>query len=300
MRYNFNEFESSKIKTHFGDAFFDKIQIDLEFYSDKWGIEIIELVPYFSVNCIFKCFSKEFGYSILKITRPCREVFTEYNTLLEYNGKGFCIVFDSDIENGIILEELIEPGISLREEQSLEKRLDVFSDLYNNLHIESKNPSIYPTYIEWVSRITRYMSEREDYNELYLYMKRAENICLELSKSYNRKMLLHGDFHHDNILLNSDGKYKIIDPKGVVDDPIFDVPRYILNESNEGISPDKYYEKICYIISSLENKLNIPSKIIKQCYFIEMTMANCWNVESNIEPDMESVIMAESIMDANF
>ncbi|SCZ08516.1 aminoglycoside phosphotransferase family protein [Alkaliphilus peptidifermentans] len=296
MIYNFKEFESQKIIEHFGDAFFDKVQNDIEFYSNKWGIEILELVDYFSVNCIFKCSSKKFGDSILKINRPCREVFTEYNTLREYNGKRFCNVFDSDIENGVILEECIKPGIRLRDEQSLEKRLNVFSNLFNGLHIEPENPSMYPTYIEWVSRITKYMSGRDDYKELYLYMKKAENICLQISQSYNRKMLLHGDFHHDNILLNDDGEYKIIDPKGVVGDPIFDVPRYILNESEEGISSEKYYEKICTIINSLETSLSIPKKIIKQCYFIEMSMANCWDVEDNAKPDIQSVIMAENIM----
>lgn len=296
MIYNFKEFESQKIIEHFGEAFFDKVRNDIQFYSNKWGIDKLELVDYFSVNCIFKCSSKKFGDSILKISRPCREVFTEYNTLREYNGKRFCYVFDSDIENGVILEECIKPGIRLRDEQSLEKRLNVFSNLFNGLHIEPENPSIYPTYIEWVSRITRYMSGRDDYKELYLYMKKAENICLQISQSYNRKMLLHGDFHHDNILLNNDGEYKIIDPKGVVGDPIFDVPRYILNESEEGISSEKYYEKICTIINSLETSLSIPKKIIKQCYFIEMSMANCWDVEDNAKPDLQSVIMAENIM----
>lgn len=296
MIYNFNEFESQKIIKHFGRTFFDKVQSDINFYSNKWAIEILELVDYFSVNCIFKCRSKKFGDAVLKINRSCREVFTEFNTLLEYKGKRFCNVFDSDIENGIILEECIHPGIRLRDEESLEKRLNIFSGLFNGLHIEPENPSIYPTYIEWVSRITKYMSSREDYKVLYLYMKKAESICLQISKSYNKKMLLHGDFHHDNILLNNDGNYKIIDPKGVVGDPIFDVPRYILNEYEEDISDEKYYEKIDTIINSLETSLGIPNKIIKQCYFIEVVMANCWDVESNAKPNIQSVIMAENIM----
>lgn len=296
MIYNFNEFESQNIIKHFGKTFFDKVQSDINFYSNKWAIEILELVDYFSVNCIFKCSSKKFGDAVLKINRSCREVFTEFNTLLEYKGRRFCNVFDSDIENGIILEECIHPGIRLRDEESLEKRLNIFSGLFNGLHIEPENPSIYPTYIEWVSRITKYMSSREDYKELYLYMKKAESICLQISQSYNKKMLLHGDFHHDNILLNNDGNYKIIDPKGVVGDPIFDVPRYILNEYEEDISDEKYYEKIYTIINSLETSLGIPNKIIKQCYFIEVVMANCWDVESNAKPNIQSVIMAENIM----
>jgi streptomycin 6-kinase len=262
-------------------------------------LEVLKLIDYFSINCIFICKSDYFGDTILKIGNPCREIFTEYSTLKEYNGKYFCKVYDSDIENGIILEELIKPGIQLRNEKSLEKRLSIFSSLYHGLHIEPENPEIYPTYVGWVSRITKYMSDRADYKELYNYMKKAEEICLHLNSLYTKKLLLHGDLHHDNILLHGNSEYKIIDPKGVVGDPIFDVPRFILNENgDEKISPEENYTKICRIIDYLEESLCIPGEIIKQCFFIEMTMANCWDVESNGVPDMKGVYMAHDIMNS--
>ncbi|MDF2543644.1 MAG: aminoglycoside resistance protein [Herbinix sp.] len=296
MSFLFSFEETDKIINHFGQQYYEKIKKDLEVYSHKWKLEIVQLVDYFSVNCIFICKSDDFGNAILKIGNQNNEILTEYNTLKEYDGKHFCKVYASDLENGIILEELIKPGRQLRNEKSLEKRLNIFSSLYNGLHIKPKNPNIYPTYSDWVSRITKYMSNRPDYKELYYYMKKAEDICHGINSLHAKKMLLHGDLHHDNILLQGDTQYKIIDPKGVVGDPIFDVPRFILNENDDEISTEENYKKICCIIQYLEKSLGIPSAIIKQCYFIEMTMANCWDVESNGTPNMNNVYMAHDIM----
>lgn len=296
MRYCFSPNEIKKIIDRFGKDFYKKVLEDIEFYAIKWKLEIIQLVDYFSVNCIFICKSECFEGAILKICKPCKEVLTEFNTLCEYNGRRFCKVFDSDIDNGAILEELIQPGIQLRDEKVLEKRLSIFTSLYNHLHIEPANAELFPTYTEWVSRITDYMSKREDYKELYLYMKKAKDICLSLDFKYPKKMLLHGDLHHDNILLSNNGEYKIIDPKGVIGDPIFDVPRFILNEQNDDISSEQNYLKTSKIIDFFEESLNIPNKIIKQCFFIEMAMANCWEVESGAAPNLDSVVMAEAIM----
>jgi streptomycin 6-kinase len=298
MLYYLNENESNSIIKHFGVKFYEKVLKDIEIYSKKWELEILQLIDYFSVNCIFTCYSEQHGDAILKIGNPCIEVFTEYNALCEYNGRHFCNVFDSDINNGIILEEQIKPGIRLRDEKVLDKRLLAFSDLFNGLHIESANASIYPTYFEWVSKITGYMIKRDDYKELYFYMAKAKEICASLCKVYSKKVLLHGDLHHDNILLGNDNKYRIIDPKGVIGDPIFDIPRFILNEfyGVGKISFQDYRKHIEEINNYFEKNLHVPIDVINKCIFIETTMANCWNVESSEEPEMTYVIYADAMM----
>ncbi|MDD4494238.1 MAG: aminoglycoside phosphotransferase family protein [Eubacteriales bacterium] len=300
ISFVFSQDESNKLIKHFGQEFYQKVSADIKTYSEKWHLEIEELVDYFSVNCIFKCKSAQFGNCILKIGRPSKWTIAEFQTLIEYSGNRFCKAFNADIDNGIILEEQINPGIRLRDEKSLIKRLSVFSELYNGLHIESNTAEIYPTYFDWVNRITKYMNDKKEYNELYLYMCKARDICVTLRKSYSKKLLLHGDFHHDNILLSETGQYKIIDPKGVVDDPIFDIPRFILNEfyDNNDISFVDYQNHIEKVIDYLENSLKVPSDIIKKCVFIETVMANCWNVESNESPDMNSVIYSDAVMNS--
>lgn len=302
MSYNFKSDEAAKIKDHFGEHVYEKVQQYLGIYADMWSLSSFEFIPSYSANLVFKCESALYGSSILKIGNPtAAETLTEFSTLEEYKGRPFCKVYDIDREHCIILEERIEPGYTLRKESSLERRLAVFCSLYTDLHVEPADAEIYPTYLTWVNRITSYMSQRQDAEELYLHMKKAQEICISLSSQYSKERLLHGDFHHDNILLGSHGQYKIIDPKGVIGDPIFDTPRFILNEFEEEITP-ALYNKINHIINTLEKELLIPGEVLRQCLYVETAMGNCWSVQSGALPEefpklLSYVAFAKSILD---
>ena len=299
--YCFKQNEVENVINRFGKDFYEKALRNIEAYADKWALTSSQFIPSYSAKLVFKCSSEKFGSVVLKIGNPSfREVFTEFNTLHEYNGRRFCRVFEADIENGVILEECVQPGNPLRDESSLDKRLAVFCSLYKGLHILPVKAEIYPTYSQWICRITEYMSKRQDCIELYLHMKKAKDICLSVSTQYSQSLLLHGDFHHDNILLGNDGKYVIIDPKGVIGDPVFDVPRFILNEFGDEITTE-LYEKINLIISTLEKNISIPSSILKQCLYVETVMGMCWSVEDGSTPEeyqklIQNAAFAETIL----
>jgi streptomycin 6-kinase len=300
-RYSFNQNEIENIINRFGNDFYEKVLRDIETYADQWNLTSFQFIPSYSANMAFICYSEDFGNTVLKIGNPSY-IFTEFNTLYQYNGKRFCRVFDADLKNGIILEERVQPGNPLRDESSLDQRLSVFCSLYKGLHIPPAKARIYPTYTEWVCRITEYMSKRQDCKELYSHMKKAKDICLSVSTLYSQKMLLHGDFHHDNILLGNGGEYIIIDPKGVIGDPVFDVPRFILNEFGDEKNTETY-KKIIDIIYILEKKLNIPNDILKQCLYVETAMGVCWSVEDGATAEeypslLKDVAFAETILNS--
>lgn len=279
---------ANKIISHFGETFYNALQAKLERYINEWHLSELEQIDYYSVNCIYKCVSEIHGSCILKIGNPCRETLTEYNALREYDGTSFCRLYKADVQNGVLLIERIIPGSRLRDITHIDKRLDIFCDLFANLHKTPSDKSLYPTYLGWVTRIAAYMRGREDYKTLSAYMDEAEKICRRLWDKYPGEMLLHGDFHHDNILLGSYCKYRIIDPKGVVGDRVFDIPRFILNEFEDEIT-DGFKAKYLYIIKTLSEKLNIPEGDILKLVFVEMCMAHCWNVESSRTPDIREV-----------
>lgn len=287
--------DKGKIVAHFGAEFYNKLINDLEKYADLWKLSELEQIDYYSVNCIFKCISDRYGLCILKIGNPSRETRTEYRMLQEYNGTRFCKAYEADIANGVLLIEQITPGVLLRAEPDLSKRLDLFCDVFRGLHIKPANNGAYPTYMSWVSRITEYMRNKEKHELLYQKMIKAEQICRLLCEKYTSEMLLHGDLHHDNILLDVENRYRIIDPKGVIGDIVFDIPRFILNEFDD-ILDDSFYNKFTQITRTLSLKLNVPEYDIRQLTYVEMCMANCWNVESREEPNHNEVQFTENLM----
>lgn len=298
---HFQQNESTKIIQHFGLPYYEKVLRDIETYAEQWALTSFQFIPFYSANLVLKCYSEEHGHCVLKIGNPALdELAKEYYTLREYNGRRFCQVFEADLENGVLLEECAQPGTPLRQESSLETRLTVFSSLFEGLHVTPVEPMRYPLYTEWVGRITAYMSKRDDCKELYVHMKQANELCLSISSLYSQRKLLHGDFHHDNILLGKNGEYRIIDPKGVLGDPVFDVPRFILNEFEDEITTG-LYEKVKQIIGTFEQKLTIPNEVLQQCLYVETAMGACWTVESGSTPEqypqlLARVAFAENVM----
>lgn len=291
----FRDDEAIRAEKHFGKDFMIKLASDIEMYTKKWQLSRLRFIPSYSINCVFTCYSEQYGDVVLKIGKPSKETYTEYYALREYNGDRFCQVYEADLDNGVLLEERIMPGTTLWEGGSLDKRLSVLRELFDGLHIESKDPHKYPTYQRWVKRITAYMSGRDDATELYLHMKRAEQLFAEVSVKYNRSMLLHGDIHPDNILLSEECKYKLIDPKGVIGDPVLDLGQFIINEYEDTITDDLVL-KINYIIEYLARELGIPDKIIRTCLYIQTAMSECWHVEDGSPPSLDKVELAQSIM----
>lgn len=296
----FKQDETEKIISRFGESFYEKVLRDIVTYTEKWKLYDFEFVHSYSANCVFKCRSELFGNAVLKIGKPSKEVITEYNTLCEYNGRRLCKVYESDVKNGIILEECIQPGDSLFHGNPYEERISIFCSLFNGLHIAPIRTAQYPTYIEWVDKSVNYLSKREDCMELFKHIEKAKEICLSVSALYPRKMLLHGDLHHGNIILNHNGGYTIIDPKGVIGDPIFDISRFILNEFSDTLSPEKYQE-IEELLCDLAKQLDIPSKILKLCLYVETAIWLCDDLEkgSSLEECaflVDNVIHAEALI----
>ena len=287
--------DKEKIISHFGSEFYAKVLRDLEKYARLWELSDYEQIDYYSVNCIFRCVSSKYGYCVLKIGSDPKNTENEYHILREYNGFRYCNVYDADILNSALLIERIVPGTQLRLVTDLHKRLDLFYQVSRGLHVKPIDKTLYPTYMGWVSRITEYMRGRNDYQFLYRKMLKAEQICGELCEKYHGELLLHGDLHHDNILLEGDNRYRIIDPKGVIGDGVFDIPRFILNEFGDTMN-EGFQSKYALIIQTLSEKFAIPEIDIRKLTYIEMCMANCWNVESREEPNMDEVQFTEKMM----
>ena len=290
MRYSFTETQKNKVIEKWGKDFYSEILNNIEVYSEKWKLYDFEFVEYYSFNAIFFCKSELYGNCVLKIYS---EDF-EYDTLCEYNGR--CFVKAFEYENDIILMERAIPGKMLRDEPSLEKRLAVFSDLFKGLHIEPKNPEIYTSYASSVTNTADYViNRREDNKELYTHALKAKEIYLEMVSFYNKKSLIHGDLHCENIISHGNGKYRIIDPLSYIGDPVFEIGRYISQEYRKADSENRL-TIVDKISEYFAKNLNISAKISKQCFYIDIIIHNCNIVQNGYMADMNNVRFAEIIL----
>ena len=265
------------------------MMLDTTYYAKLWALSGIAKIE----KQVYTCVSEHYGPCVLKQSGNPYEC----KALREYSGTCFCEVYEADAAKGVMLLERIVPGTELKDTPALDERLAIFCDVWQNLHAVPAGKATYQTYMDWVSRITAYMCGRDDHQALCEKMTKAEQICRELCATYPGEMLLHGDLHHHNILLGKQGRWRIIDPKGVVGDPVFDIPRFILNEfDNEfGDTPDA--AKLVYAIQRLSESIRVPAGDLGRLLFVETCMGQCWTVEEGEAPDIGEVNFAEKLMD---
>ena len=292
MEYNLTETQKDKIIKRWGNGFYEKVLENFDLYSEKW--KLIDFEFYDDIgwhHVTFYCKSELYGDCVLKIYDD-DEVVCEYNALCEYNGVFYVKAFGyepGDRTNGAMLLERVFPGKTLGH-ASFEKRMTVFSEMFNGMHSEPKNPDAYHSYTKWVTDNGRFgedISKRED-KELYLHALKSKEIYLEMLSVYDKKLLLHGNLNPYNIISCGDGKYKFVNPAGVVGDPIFDIGAFIFGEccwyGRDLAEP----EKAEIIIDYLEKSLNIPNKILRQCFYITAVRDSCG--------DIDRIKFAESVL----
>jgi len=297
MEYNLTETQKDKIIKRWGDGFYAKILQNFDLYTEKWKLIDFEFSEDYGHHVMFYCKSELYGDCILKIYDH-DELECEYNALREYNENVKCYVKalgyeHGDYTNGAMLTERNFPGKMLSDEPSLEKRLAVFSELFSELHIESQNPDIYYSYTHRVNSIgmpdeiifgdrspedSDEIKLKELYPELYPHRLKATEIYQEMTSVYDKKLLIHGGLVPYNIISCGNGKYKVVKPVGIIGDPIFDTGAFIFGEccwyGRDLAEP----EKAEIIIDYLEKSLNIPNKILRQCFYITTAMSY-WSID---------------------
>jgi len=276
-------------------------------YSKKWNIHNLAPFPDLSINSVYKGISPQHGDIVLKIyhhdLRGNAQYPHEAAALSHFAGAPFCNLLDSDIENGVLLLECINPGTPLKDLPDLDDRLDVFLGLFKALHDNPVPPTHdFPTYAQWLADAADSLAARHDVKNLYAHMRNAQDVYADIVAQNPVQQLLHGDFHFTNILLDADGFYKVIDPKGVLGHPLFDLPRYILNEhilvvDDKGVDDINAQRSVINkIIHKIEESLGINRNLIAQSFYIETALAYAWVAQSGRTPKIERVLFAETVM----
>lgn len=266
----------------------------------KWAKEEYDLkncvVLYEKNNkAVYSAESAKCGKVILKINTNKDELTSEYNMLKELNGKSSCKVFEYEAAQGILIEEQIVPGIVLRNEQNMEVRINQFLRVFNNIHKIADNDNNFESYLDWLKRADEFCINNNVDESITNNMHKARHIGEELFFKYSDRVLLHGDLHHDNMLLNADGEYFIIDPKGVIGPAIFDLPRYILNEM-DFVSDNQHKNHILQVIEMISKKTNYSLDDISKLLFMEVMLANVWCIEDGQEPDLYKISVALELL----
>ncbi len=251
------------------ESYNERISI-IEKYKKQWDLTEIEFQPELSMNSlIFYAVSKRYGKVILKILINNGCIDNEIQALKLFQGDHFCKLYAYSFEDQVYIMERIVPAHTLYKSSPRSERIKVAGDIFKGLHKTTDLPDrTFPTYTEWFEAGKKGTKNREDCEELYPYLDSAERMLTNICKMYSRNLLLHGDLHHENILKNENGSYTVIDPKGVIGDPVFDLSRFILDEFRDDLTSEPK-EVVLDFVQKLGDGAGIPCEILLRCLYIE-------------------------------
>jgi streptomycin 6-kinase len=141
-----------------------------------------------------------------------------------FGGRGAVLVLDRDTERGALLLERAAPGELAR------RKDEVIADVLRRLRREPPPDCPLPELITlreaFVEHLDRFPGDDPLPRRL---VDRANQLFLDLCASVERRVVLHGDLHHDNVLSATREPWLAIDPHGVVGDPGYDVGAMLYN-----------------------------------------------------------------------
>ena len=243
---------------------------------DKWKLEEVLCLHEKETKAVYSASTKEWGGVIVKINEDKEELKSGYEMLRALNGTGCCLAYAFDAGDGIAVLEQVFPGNPLRGEHSPQKRVEAFYEVFRKIHGTRIN-SGHDTYMDWLERAEQYCKDSGTPLEVRKKMHRAYQIGKEIFEKYPERALLHGDLHHDNILLGRRG-YCMIDPKGVIAPEIFDIPRFLLNEFDY-VSEEKTKTHIKMMIELLAQRTGYEEADMEKLLFMEGMLDVVWCME---------------------
>lgn len=240
----------------------------VEKYRKSWELSEIEFQKSLSTNSlIFYAVSKQYGRVILKALIN-NGFDKEILACKLFQGENFCKIYEYSLEDQVYIMERIMPADTLYESAPRNDRIKIVGRIFKGLHKTDIPDSAFPTYSEWFEAGKEGTKNRKDCEDLYQYLYSAERMLADINQKYSRNLLLHGDLHHENILKNENGSYTVIDPKGVIGDPVFDLSRFILDEFRDDLTSEPK-DVIIDFVQKLGDSVGIPCAILLRCLYIE-------------------------------
>ena len=108
---------------------------------------------------------------------------------------------------------------------------------------------------------------------------RTEAAFEEILRSSTGDVVLHGDLHHENILLDSESGWTAIDPKGVVGPRCLEVGRFLQNQLPSTVSRRRRKELVRERVDVFGLELGIPRKTLVASGLVDCVMGHCWVFE---------------------
>lgn len=284
-----------------GEAWLENLPNLIRYCEQKWSLRMGE--PYsLSVNYVAPAVMEDVKEVVVKLCIPGDGFMDEIEALKLFSSKGMVQLIDHDAEHGVLILEKLSPGHTLAEVEDHEEAARIAASVIQNLKTPAQDQTRLPTTKAREENLKKQIKNHpEGIGPIpRTTLDQALKVFTYLNETTEQQYLLHGDFHHYNVLASGDGMWTAIDPKGLIGEIEYDLIQYMLNKQ-----PDEgtYYviEKRVKIFSE---EFNLNKKRLLLWGYCHTVLSTAWSVDvkdgSYSESFFRGIEIFEKLYEAHF
>jgi streptomycin 6-kinase len=196
--------------------------------SAKWRITLDSVIPETNMTLVLLGHSAVLGPVVIKSSPLAIEFRAEATALELAAGGNVARLYDIDLERSVMVIERIVPGTQLREvAMADEQATRLAAELVATMWRPVPNPTGLHPLRRWMRALFEWSSESD--RVAHDLVRHAQELGSSLLARSSGECLLHGDFQHHNLLQRASGTWAIIDPKGLIGAPGFEIAAWMYN-----------------------------------------------------------------------
>jgi streptomycin 6-kinase len=260
--------------------------------SDFWEIKVGRAFPNLSYHFVAPCARADGTPVVLKIGFPgeAETTFNEIRMLRFLDGKFAVRLVSANEARFALLLERVLPGdnLKLAFAAAPESAASAAARLGQMLWRPAPLGHGFPSLETWFASL----GDSKDTGFPQDCARSALGFFEDLNRTDSRT-LLHGDFHHENILTGTRCSFLAIDPKGIIGSPGYDAAVFLINHARWLESRAGRQRHVQSAIEIFARALQMRSRDIRQWVYSSCVLSAWWSYQENAENWRDQLAFAD-------
>ncbi len=266
-----------------GTQWLDDIPDIIAHCEDRWLLQVGRPFLNLSYNFVAPGILEHGREIVLKLGVPNPELDSEIEALRLYDGQGAVQLLESDKGLGALVMDRLRPGRLLSSMTDDDDATMIAADVMQRLWRPLATDNPFATVAQLAGGLGR-LRQRFNGGTGPLPAKlvsKAEALFADLLITSPPPVLLHGDLHHENILLNGED-WLAIDPKGLSGNPVYETAALLVNPIPDFLSMPQP-QTLTRRVDLLSDYLGFERQRILAWGFAFSMLAAWWCVDDNLD-----------------
>jgi streptomycin 6-kinase len=270
-----------------GRAWLARLPHILDACARRWGLTFGSPITALSYNFVVAARDRDGTVAILKVHAPPDEggFAHERDALHAFDGHGAVRLLASDMDDQALLLEQCVPGTPLGE-MTVEDDARATSIACAVMRALWRMPPAgyqFPTMADWNNDLHRlrphFGGGTGPFPERII--AEMESLLADLTASAGVPLLLHGDLHHDNIVMAGREPWLAIDPKGLIGEPAYEIGPLLFNPQPQLLAMPQPRRILARRVDQCAEELGLDRARVRGWGLVRSVLAAWWDAESS-------------------